>query len=917
MLVERNTQAPKSEEYPLMAFIGNEGVVEKGERYNRESLVSDSENKKYKRTEKGDFIYSSNNLETGSIGLNQYGNASISPVYSIFYPTEIADYNFLGRRLVRKDFINQMVKWRQGVIYGQWRIHEDDFLKIEIYAPQKREQEKIGDVFKYLDSLITLHQRKEFMRKLRKIKELLLNNLANDWEQRKFEECFDERRERTEMENEDTLLSCAINGMFLNSELFGHFRGTTTIGYLKVKKYDLILSAQNLHLGNANVNLRFEHGIISPAYKVYDLVDCEPNFVQAWVKKEDTKNFFLTATTEGASQCRKNIEWTTLGKQTILMPSLREQTAIGVFFKQFDNLITLHQCKYFYRYRSLGKESVICKGDKSTNDWEQRELWTLTIWDKKFNEVENEKQPKIIKYPYVLADVFKQIEDDSGNVLLLSTGSYVGYTTIEKASVNLCEGEIVAIPWGGTPNVKYYKGKFVTADNRIATSNDLKILSNKHLALWLQSHIKLLESLYRGASIKHPSMSDVLNLIIDVPAIVEQKKIADIIFKLDKLITLHQRKETKNRERKHVQIKMKVNKKMANAWEQREFGYYFFERNERSGNGEMISVTINSGIRKFSELNRHDTKPDDLSKYKKVEVGDIAYNSMRMWQGASGYSPYSGILSPAYTVISPKNGVSSRFFSYVLKQPRMIHLFEINSQGLTKDTWNLKYPAFAPIETVAPKTYEEQEKISGVLVKIDELITLHRCKYFNKISRKLSIQVMQKVCIETNTWEQREFSQLYTKVSEKNDLTYTTEQIISVANMYYKIDSYITDMEYLRTYNVFKLGDIAFEGNKSKDFAHGRFVENTIGNGIVSHVFDVFRPIMSNYSLLFWKYAINNERLMGKILVRCTKASTMMTNLVAVDFLKESFFVPTVDEQDKIGTLLDKIERLITLHQRE
>ena len=167
---------------------------------------------------------------------------------------------------------------------------------------------------------------------------------------------------------------------------------------------------------------------------------------------------------------------------------------------------------------------------------------------------------------------------------------------------------------------------------------------------------------------------------------------------------------------------------MANDWEQREFGYYFFERNERSGNGEMISVTINSGIRKFSELNRHDTKPDDLSKYKKVEVGDIAYNSMRMWQGASGYSPYSGILSPAYTVISPKNGVSSRFFSYVLKQPRMIHLFEINSQGLTKDTWNLKYPAFAPIETVAPKTYEEQEKISGVLVKIDELITLHQRK---------------------------------------------------------------------------------------------------------------------------------------------------------------------------------------------
>ena len=167
------------------------------------------------------------------------------------------------------------------------------------------------------------------------------------------------------------------------------------------------------------------------------------------------------------------------------------------------------------------------------------------------------------------------------------------------------------------------------------------------------------------------------------------------------------------------------------SWEQRKLGDYFIERNERSGDGEMISVTINSGIRKFDELNRHDTKPDDLSKYKRVEIGDIAYNSMRMWQGASGYSPYSGILSPAYTVITPKEGVSSRFFAYLIKRPKTIHLFEINSQGLTKDTWNLKFPAFAPIEVKAPVSYEEQVNISRILIQLDNLITLHqRIKIF-------------------------------------------------------------------------------------------------------------------------------------------------------------------------------------------
>ena len=173
LLIERSQQAPMSDEYPLMAFIANEGVAPKGERYDRSALVTDTVNKLYKKTEKGDFIYSSNNLETGSIGLNKYGKACISPVYSIFEPTGIADSDFLGRRLVRKDFINAMVKWRQGVIYGQWRIHESDFLKIEISVPSVEEQRKIGAYLDQLDNLITLHQRQTIVyaviRSMRKV----------------------------------------------------------------------------------------------------------------------------------------------------------------------------------------------------------------------------------------------------------------------------------------------------------------------------------------------------------------------------------------------------------------------------------------------------------------------------------------------------------------------------------------------------------------------------------------------------------------------------------------------------------------------------------------------------------------------------------------------------------------------------
>ena len=88
------------------------------------------------------------------------------------------------------------------------------------------------------------------------IPQIRFSKFEKKWVEHKFGSIVSEYCEKTTFENEDTLLSCAIEGMFLNSELFSHQRGLSNIGYLKIKKGDLILSAQNLHLGNANVNLR-------------------------------------------------------------------------------------------------------------------------------------------------------------------------------------------------------------------------------------------------------------------------------------------------------------------------------------------------------------------------------------------------------------------------------------------------------------------------------------------------------------------------------------------------------------------------------------------------------------------------------------------------------------------------------------
>ena len=166
-------------------------------------------------------------------------------------------------------------------------------------------------------------------------------------------------------------------------------------------------------------------------------------------------------------------------------------------------------------------------------DIKWKPLWQVTIWDKKFNAVERFKQPKVINYQYLLAaDLFK-LEQEGGDVFLLSTGERTGWTTEALAGSYLREGEVVTIPWGKSRPVrdviKYYKGRFVTADNRIATSNNTEELLNKYLYYWLMSQSQIIDSYYRGSGIQHPSMADVLDILIPLPSIEIQAEIVRIL----------------------------------------------------------------------------------------------------------------------------------------------------------------------------------------------------------------------------------------------------------------------------------------------------------------------------------------------------------------------------------------------------
>ena len=164
---------------------------------------------------------------------------------------------------------------------------------------------------------------------------------------------------------------------------------------------------------------------------------------------------------------------------------------------------------------------------------EWKKMWELTAWDKKFQGVDKSMQSKIIPYTYLLAKDLFALAVPNGNIKLLSTGVQEGWTTEELAGDYLSEGEVVTIPWGKSPGaqnpVKYYKGKFVTGDNRIATSLDTNILNNKFLYYWMYSQSDVIESFYRGAGIQHPSMFKVLTMPVPILSISEQERIVGIL----------------------------------------------------------------------------------------------------------------------------------------------------------------------------------------------------------------------------------------------------------------------------------------------------------------------------------------------------------------------------------------------------
>ncbi|KAB5841122.1 restriction endonuclease subunit S [Bifidobacterium adolescentis] len=369
-------------------------------------------------------------------------------------------------------------------------------------------------------------------------------------------------------------------------------------------------------------------------------------------------------------------------------------------------------------------------------------------------------------------------------------------------------------------------------------------------------------------------------------------------------------------------------------WEQRKLGELFEESDERASDREILSVSVANGIYPASESDRETNPGASLANYKIVHFGDVVYNSMRMWQGAVDASRYDGIVSPAYVVTRPNSEVYARFFARLLRQPMLLKQYQQVSQGNSKDTQVLKFDDFASIGISMPASENEQRQIGAFFDRLDSLITLHQRKYDKLCVLKKSM--LDKMFPKggslypeirfagfTDPWEQRKLEDYVVVSTAKNvDGRFNKEDVLSVSGEYGIVNQIAFQGRSFAgssvlNYGIVNTGDIVYTKSPLNSNPYGIIKVNKGIPGIVSTLYAVYRPQDNVHTNFIQVYFEQHERMNNYMHPLVNKGAKNDMKVTAENALKGVVTFPSREEQVIISEFFDRLDSLITLHQRK
>ena len=342
-------------------------------------------------------------------------------------------------------------------------------------------------------------------------------------------------------------------------------------------------------------------------------------------------------------------------------------------------------------------------------------------------------------------------------------------------------------------------------------------------------------------------------------------------------------------------------------YKQCRIGDIYAERSQRGASDmELLSVTMNDGVKPRSEIEGKDNSSEDKSNYKIVRKGDMVYNSMRMWQGANGISPCDGIVSPAYTVLMPKQEINNGYFAALFKSTNLINEFRKNSQGMTSDTWNLKYPQIETIKVQIPSV-SEQDKVSALFSVLDARIVAQAqlVESLKKYKRGLLSQLIaQKKAFDTSgEWKTVKLGHIFKERTEraKGNETLLAVTISNGVQRRDEIDLKDNSSDDKSNYKCVYIGDIAYNTMRMWQGASGV----SPYNGIVSPAYTIVTPIRPDlHNMTFWAYYFKYSPLVQTFQKYSQGLTSDTWNLKFPQFSEIAVTMPPISEQDKIAECL-------------
>ena len=212
-----------------------------------------------------------------------------------------------------------------------FNIGQEGLNKVKLHFATIEEQEKIGKFLSLLDERIATQNKiiDNLQSLIKGISNMLLNPETGTTV--RLGDILNERIERTKVNNQHEVLSSTVNGLFSQRKYFSKdIASENNIGYKIIRLHDIVLSPQNLWMGNINYNDKFEVGIVSPSYKVFSITEnYDKRYIAALLKTHRALYDYMLVSEQGASIVRRNLNFEAFEQLVFKIPSITTQRKIG------------------------------------------------------------------------------------------------------------------------------------------------------------------------------------------------------------------------------------------------------------------------------------------------------------------------------------------------------------------------------------------------------------------------------------------------------------------------------------------------------------------------------------------------------------------------------------------------------------